>query len=1004
MLAESQRPARRTGAAGAGEYFAAGVPTTAPESGPGAADAAARERLLHALDHAAHLLPAQGPITVFIHHNTLHAFEDLPFEEAVVRGSALFGCEPFLAEARYREELARGRFGLAELERVVDDELCDRGAHRVASLVSRRALRLTLLAHGVPDARGDALAWLLEEAGALERLRADVPPEARERFLAANVAEAPLLKALWARCVALAERAPRPAPPRRALVRHRDAILAAGGPDLDLIVHPLLIRACAAFLDQGIARWSMPAREHGFYRGFLRLYGARGPTLPDAALRSLGRLAAEEDEAELDPYTSIERSLVALGVDAWEPFLTETCLALRGWAGMMRQIELRPDRVPVVAPPATLASFVAVRLLIERAALDHIAREMRHRGSLSELRAWAIARAPEPPRPTPAELAWPLLHVAELFGWTAADLADDAIELFDEIDAFGELERRRCLHLAYELHFRDGAYDAITTHAPAMIEAPAFQAVFCLDERSESIRRHLEEVEPGCETLGTAGFFGVAMYYRGARDAHARPRCPVVIQPEHEVEEIAEDLTELALLRERWRRRVGLLSHGVNVGSLTMVRGTILTVALGALATIPLVLRVLFPRLAGLLRERGRGIMAPNASAFLALDRRGDVEPSLGKYAGFTKVEMAAIVAPLLEDLGIARRLAPVVLVIGHGSSSLNNPHESAYDCGACGGSRGGPNARAFAQMANDPEVRRLVAERAGFVIPGETCFVGAEHNTANDEVVYFDVSKIPERARGAFDAAVRAIDRARERDAHERTRRFDGVPAWLPARLALAHVEGRAEDLAQPRPEYCHSTNALCVVGRRARTRGLFLDRRAFLTSYDPTTDDERGTILERILRAIVPVVVGINLEYYFSRVDPAGYGCSTKLPHNVTALLGVMDGPESDLRTGLHWQTVDMHEPVRLTLIVEAPAERLARVLASNDAMRRLVENRWLFCAVLDPRSAQLSELTRGALIPRAASGRGIPVAPGSMSYYRGHGDHLPFARIEPTRGSSA
>src|SRR5207248_7048724 len=139
-----------------------------------------------------------------------------------------------------------------------------------------------------------------------------------------------------------------------------------------------------------------------------------------------------------------------------------------------------------------------------------------------------------------------------------------------------------------------------------------------------------------------------------------------------------------------------------------------------------------------------------------------------------------------------------------------------------------------------------------------------------------------------------------------------------------------RAEDLSQVRPEWGHATNALTVVGRRRRTRGLFLDRRAFLNSYDPTQDDADGTVLERILQAAVPVCAGISLEYYFSYVDNTGYGSGTKLPHNIASLLGVMDGAASDLRTGLRWQMVEMHEPVRQLFVIERTPETLRKVLS--------------------------------------------------------------------------
>ena len=132
---------------------------------------------------------------------------------------------------------------------------------------------------------------------------------------------------------------------------------------------------------------------------------------------------------------------------------------------------------------------------------------------------------------------------------------------------------------------------------------------------------------------------------------------------------------------------------------------------------------------------------------------------------------------------------------------------------------------------------------------------------------------------------------------------------------------------MAQPRPEYGHCTNAICIVGRRSLTRGLHLDRRAFLVSYDPNVD-ENDKVLERILAAVGPVGAGISLEYYFSSVDNETFGCGTKLPHNVTGLIGVMNGHQSDLRTGLPRQMVEIHEPMRLLLIVDATPESLLTV----------------------------------------------------------------------------
>src|SRR5206468_3652116 len=314
----------------------------------------------------------------------------------------------------------------------------------------------------------------------------------------------------------------------------------------------------------------------------------------------------------------------------------------------------------------------------------------------------------------------------------------------------------------------------------------------------------------------------------------------------------------------------GFLGYNVHLGSRLAFRGAVLMTAFGWLALLPLILRVVFPWLSSRwhrVREVSAGVLRTR----LQLDRQ-ETAPPIGAHSGFTVREMADIVRRVLEDIGISDHLASLVLVVGHGSISLNNPHESAHDCGACGGGRGGPNARAFAQMANDTRVREMLAAD-GLPIDGGTWFVGAQRNTCNNEVAFFDEDLIPAASRHAFDRAVEAIDTARRREAHERCRRFDAVPRWYPPLAALAHVEGRAADLAQPRPEYGHATNAFCIIGRRARTRGLFLDRRAFLVSYDPTRDPD-GAILARVMTAVVPVVAGISLEYYFSYVDPSGYG----------------------------------------------------------------------------------------------------------------------------------
>jgi uncharacterized protein YbcC (UPF0753/DUF2309 family) len=522
--------------------------------------------------------------------------------------------------------------------------------------------------------------------------------------------------------------------------------------------------------------------------------------------------------------------------------------------------------------------------------------------------------------------------------------------------------------------------------------------MFCLDEREESIRRHLEELAPDVVTSSTAGFYSLAMYYRGVGEAHFVPLCPAVIRPRHWVVEQVIPSHEEAHQRLAWARRlVGLASHWVHAGSRTFIVGAVIATVGGVLASIPLIARTLFPRLTARLRKRfERGIVRTAPITWLQLERMAPEPGPDGPAVGFTLEELADAAERVLRETGLTSGFARLVLVFGHGSTSMNNPHESAHDCGACGGARGGPNARAMAQILNDPRVRECLAGR-GLVIPASTVFVGGMHNTSSEAVTFYDTDLVPEPYREEFEAVAALVEKACDRDAHERSRRFVSAPLTLSFTAARQHVEGRAEDLAQVRPEWGHATNAICIVGRRDWTRGLFLDRRAFLTSYDPTQDDDDRTILTRILQAVFPVCAGINLEYYFSSVDNPGWGCGTKLPHNIAALVGVMDGAASDLRTGLPWQMVEIHEPVRLLCVIETTPEAMLRIMERNESIGRLCRNAWVHVAVIHPETRTVSIYRNGKFQDYRPLAAALPMASSSVDWYRGWRDHLEFAEIE-------
>ncbi len=965
------------------------------------ADDGEADALRRAVEHVAHLLPAQGPISVFIHHNVLHAFEEAVFEDAVVEAGRIYGADPFWPASRYREMFDAGRITNADLRKVIDDALGTRGDESVGGIGTRREVAFVTTRYGVPDIRGQRLDWHLHEEGALRGFRTDLPPSARAAVAATAAGDpddvARVVRSLWEASLAAILRSSRrehesPAPSR---VRHRDVVVEATGIDIDDEVHPVLVRFVSAYVDQGQSLWPMPDRDEGLFASFLRAYRSRwmAPLLGPWGRDLVALVEADASNAR-DAFGSLAASLNALGVgpDEHERFLLHTALALKGWAGMVRQLELRPDRVPVWPVPARFVDFLAVRLLVERAVLAHVARRQRIAPSrLDVLRAELSAQLPPPRGPTPEERAFALFHAVQLLGVDTMRVGrltpDEVAEIEQTLVTHREDDERRWLHASFELHLRTRFYDAVVGHRPEHAPTPRLQAVFCVDDREESIRRHLEEVDERIETASYAGFFGVAMYHQGARDARPRPLAPVAIQPRHFVPmELAEEGVARGVARDLDRLRAQTL----HVGSRSLLRGAMVSVA-GAVSLVPLVLRVLFPR------RFAEAVVRPRAPGRILVDRV-ERTPPVGEKIGYSLDEMVGIVEGVLTDTGLAAgRFARMVVIVGHAADSLNNPHRSAYDCGACGGGPGGANARAFVTMANRPAVREKLAAR-GIVIPEGTWFLAAEHNTTDDSITFYDEDLVPDVHANDLLHARTAFDEASRRNAEERCRRFAHAASSVKSGDdALDAVRRRRWDLAEPRPEYNHATNAVCVVGRRARTRGLFLDRRAFLVSYDPTGDDATSTTLQRVLAAVVPVVVGINLEYFFGAVDNEVYGAGSKLPHNVASLVGVMNGAQGDLRTGLWSQTVEIHEPVRVAMLVETTPEKLAEVVRQSEMLSRLVRNRWLFLASLAPDEPVIHDFASGAPslhVPQHP----LTVVPGpSSNWFRGKRGHLGFVRIE-------
>jgi len=721
----------------------------------------------------------------------------------------------------------------------------------------------------------------------------------------------------------------------------RQAWLAKLEINLDALVHPILFRLISNFLDQGISHWPVALPGESFWECVIRLV--------DDSFIPLYPLG--EDEArellQKDPDTAILFCLQRLVGDEtlYGTYLLEMSLAHPGWSGMVHVIETNPESL-LFKRNISLKEFIAIELLMELATLNmKLGKRFTaivNTPPLGEVDSFATAlTSPSIPK--------------HLQVW------QEAMELSLYAELLSALEKKRS--------------------SPAKPQSNV-QAIFCIDDRECSIRRHLEELDPGIETFGAAGFFGIEFFYKGIKDIYPVAQCPAVMSPKHLVVESNSDLAEASPSASR---RAFEATHPL--------KNWLVTQTVGISYAARLALEVFRP---GLKTPSLARLGSVEHDSRLHLFRDQEERAPDGRMLGFSREEAADRLETLLRSIGLADDFAPVVMVIAHGASSANNPHFAAYDCGACSGKPGAPNARAFAQMANDPGVRQILGTR-GILIPDQTFFIPALHDTTRDEITYFDLKHLGEPLPTKFLSFRRTMTEALRRNAHERCRWFELGPKAGNHQTAAEHVKLRASSIFEPRPELNHSNNLYCIVGRRALSRGLFMDRRSFLHSYDPKSDPE-GRILARIFSQVIPVCGGINLEYYFSRIDNSMYGAGTKLPHNVVGLLGVANGVEGDLRTGLPSQMIEVHEPARLLIAVEQTTEIVDLALGQIGALKEWLDNQWVRVAAINPmdRSAEYltaagwksAEIPEDFLPPRGAS---------SESIYQGKTETIPVHILE-------
>lgn len=672
--------------------------------------------------------------------------------------------------------------------------------------------------------------------------------------------------------------------------------------DLDSLVHPILFRTLCSYLDQGISMWPFPLGDRSFLQAIMEM---EQKSYSSFFKRPRARKLLMEN-----PTIESLLKIVAGDEQVYKQYLFDQQFAHQGWAGMVSVVEDVPFTL-LDQKKISLKELIIFELLLEIDALD-------------------LSFGGE----------WPPL---------GASMTNQPVGLFDEVPVTDRHETIRLWQEAFEWTYYNDVLAAVQkkTELPP-VPKKTFQAIFCIDDRECSLRRYLEKTDVNCETYGTPGFFSVEFYFQPENGKFYSKLCPWPVNPKHLIKEVG------GTAKQEKDITFSKTTHG-------LFRGWLISQTLGFWSALKLFINIFRPSMSPATASSFKHM---DKNSRLTIENTNPADRENDLQIGFNVEEMANRAESLLKSIGLVKDFAPLVYLVGHGSSSVNNPHYAAYDCGACSGRAGSVNSRVMCHMLNHPQVREILAQR-DVAIPSTTQFVGGLHDTTRDEIVFFDEHALTTENKTQHEANNKTFEVALDLNAKERSRRFVSVDTHLPATVVHEAIRLRSVSLFEPRPELNHATNALCIVGRRALTKRLFLDRRSFLNSYDYAIDPD-GKLLTGIVRPLGPVCGGINLEYFFSRVDNQKLGAGTKLPHNVMGLFGVANGIDGDLRPGLPSQMIEVHDPVRLLIIIEHKPEIVFKTISAAPETYEWFINDWVHLVAIDPETHELFVFGDGKFTP--------------------------------------
>lgn len=692
---------------------------------------------------------------------------------------------------------------------------------------------------------------------------------------------------------------------------------------------------CAAYFDESQATWELPNRDKGFYTCWKKLAPFDNKLSKNPKIKSWIKLLPELPEKTL----VVALETLSLKQSDWNEYLKSNLCCQSGWASFIKWRDINSENKDFKYK-ISMTDFLAVRLIVEIVYLfDYL--NFKDKDGLNVQSLASKIKENE----------------KKLFTLIKKNNPDPELEKIPQtIKEFSE-KASYIMQCAWELTEHRNLLEHISNNYELMNfssnkKKPALaQMIFCIDVRSEGIRRSIESVS-NVETLGFAGFFGLPISYKTHKDTNPQAACPVLITPNHEVHEHVHPKSADKFMDFQINQRISELvykaykaqKNNIAAAFVFAEASGLIYLSLMLLKTITLKLKLGIEKL--FFKDKTKVYFDPNI----------DLSPT--NTHGLSRQEQAFFAETALRLMGLTDKFSEFVIFTGHGSKTENNPYASALDCGACAGQHGGSNAKTLAKILNNPETRRAIAEN-GIQIPNHTVFIGAEHNTTTDEIEIYDIEITDQLTIAKLDELKSNLKIAAKLNRASRN-------SYEEYDLTDAAILTKSIDWSETRPEWGLAGNMAFVIGPRELTKGNNLDNRVFMHSYRYESDPE-GTLLETIMGGPMVVTQWINNQYYFSCMDIKNFGSGSKITHNIVGDMGVLQGNMSDLFTGLSLQSVFKsdeelyHKPLRLRVVIHAPRERVAKILNRNKSLTTLFKNQWIYLSIIEPETGDIINVDR-------------------------------------------